>query len=611
MLIKTTYITRILRTNILGELRSEGGNMPPKKRIPKRSSTELLQDVKLDGPDAKEVLSNLRRSCLMDENIERLWTPENIQIVQNPELENNYKQRKKEFKDNGRKGKEVEDRLVFAAETWAGVQKICKFGIRCLENKPGVLGDARYGVHLCRHFDTLLKYMAFSNPNKFRYVIVFKAMYGRTKAVTARINDEQEAIEPLPNYDSHISTVKPDMQMEISDAIAHNYIYLYEYDEDTSYPVQFPRHVLPYAVIHLSRTKDSIAVPLKWGGGTKKVVKKNNGGFKTTQRKTWNSRAAAYCAGVSGETLKENISFLEDTKTSIKTEMERDSNRLHDIKPCKIEICRSDMHIDERFKIPSNFEFDTASGTKLIATKTGFIKDTCRSFGNSDLEGDSFETNNNDIRGQTVDLNRTPMLQKIKKEPVGSDTQEDPYTNDCSSFDIKQERSGSFINLFDKAENNMIFTSEAHHFKSLDKIPSNKELILKRLQQVEREIHWKKQKIDELQKQSSRNIKKEKDNISRKQLEASILQEANSQQTTESKLDTSEICMLQNENNRSLSLNLNIRDQQSDGDTEGDSTPTLDEPREVQLNNTGSGNQNIAFACTIILYFLITIKRSS
>jgi len=74
----------------------------------------------------------------------------------------------------GRKSKEIEDRLAFAIEPWSTIQNICKKGHFCEETQRHVLGDSKFGLHLNRNYDVLLRYMTFKKYTGVQFIIIFK-----------------------------------------------------------------------------------------------------------------------------------------------------------------------------------------------------------------------------------------------------------------------------------------------------------------------------------------------------------------------------------------------------------------------------------------------------
>ena len=78
--------------------------------------------------------------------------------------------------NQGRSAEETKDTMLFVAEGWGNVLKICKFGIRCQEKKRNVLGDTQYGIHCNRNYDILVRFMAFKNFQQAKFIVVFKVL---------------------------------------------------------------------------------------------------------------------------------------------------------------------------------------------------------------------------------------------------------------------------------------------------------------------------------------------------------------------------------------------------------------------------------------------------
>ncbi|XP_062594436.1 uncharacterized protein LOC134255872 isoform X1 [Saccostrea cucullata] len=229
------------------------------------SNTSMLHKVELNSLDVSNLLWDMQKTCVTNEDIELLWEIKNVWLVRNKDLEERYEKKRKLMKTLERSDEQVQDDLLFMAEGWNNVHKICKYGPRCQEKKNNVLGDTQYGIHMNRHYDILTRFMAFKNFQQANYIVVLRAMLGRVKKVKPYLTGEYGCIAPTPNYDSHVSEDEPDLtSIDICDAIAYNFVYMYEYDEETILPMAYPSHVLPIAVIQLYRTRNRLIRPLTY-----------------------------------------------------------------------------------------------------------------------------------------------------------------------------------------------------------------------------------------------------------------------------------------------------------------------------------------------------------
>ncbi|KAK3091436.1 hypothetical protein FSP39_019868 [Pinctada imbricata] len=208
--------------------------------------------------DVRNLVSDIAATCRTGDDLEYLWNMKTIWLVQNPELDNNYERRRQMMRRTGRTFEETKDTLLFVAEGWANVQRICKYGMRSRVKLRNVLGDTDFGVHMNRNYDILLRFMTYKNFQQATYIIVFKGILGRVNMVRARLRGDFSVLEPSPNFDCHLSNIKPSLKMDICDAMAHNYAYMYEFSRETRRPVAFPSQLTPVAVISLTRTRNKI-----------------------------------------------------------------------------------------------------------------------------------------------------------------------------------------------------------------------------------------------------------------------------------------------------------------------------------------------------------------
>ncbi|KAL3876180.1 hypothetical protein ACJMK2_034051 [Sinanodonta woodiana] len=223
-------------------------------RIPRRKTEGLLEEVKLNSPEGQSILADVKRTCFDTNYEDKFWKIEKIEIVSNFVLEKRYEDKKRELKEQGRKGKELEEHLMFLSEQGYNLSTVVKDGCKTGTKKRHVLGYTRSGVHLHRNLDILVRFMTFKNFSSPGHIIVFKSILGRSKALKPMVKSTGATfLEPTPNCDSHVSSEKVQPTMSVCEALNYTYVYFYEYDEDTGLPVVYPRHVVPYAVLTLCR----------------------------------------------------------------------------------------------------------------------------------------------------------------------------------------------------------------------------------------------------------------------------------------------------------------------------------------------------------------------
>ncbi|XP_022316094.2 uncharacterized protein LOC111119854 isoform X4 [Crassostrea virginica] len=222
----------------------------------------MLHEVELNSLDVSNLLWDIQKTCVSSEDVEHFWEIKQVWLVKNKELEERYEKKRKLMKSLGRTDLEVQDDLLFTAEGQRNVQLICESGPRCHEKKNNVLGDTQYGIHMNRHYDILTRFMVFKNFQQANYIVISRAMLGRVKKVKPFLTGEYGCIAPTPNYDCHVAEDDLDLtSMDLTDAIAYNFVYMYEYDEESILPMSYPRHVLPIAVLRLQRTRNRLVRP--------------------------------------------------------------------------------------------------------------------------------------------------------------------------------------------------------------------------------------------------------------------------------------------------------------------------------------------------------------
>lgn len=219
----------------------------------------MLHEVELNSLDVSNLMWDIQKTCVTNEDIEYLWEIKQVWLVRNKELQERYERKRKLMKSLGRTDEETKDDLLFMAEGFNNVQRICEIGPRCKEKKNNVLGDTQFGIHMNRHYDILTRFMVFKNFQQANYLVILRGMLGRVKKVKPFFTGEYGCIAPTPNYDCHLAENAPDLtSIDISDAIAYNFAYMYEYDEETIIPMNYPSHVLPIAVLRLHRTRNRL-----------------------------------------------------------------------------------------------------------------------------------------------------------------------------------------------------------------------------------------------------------------------------------------------------------------------------------------------------------------
>ncbi|XP_060071810.1 uncharacterized protein LOC132551652 [Ylistrum balloti] len=443
--------------------------MASNTRIPKRARSELMEFIRLDSPDAKEILRESQRTNLIEKNTERIFRTISMCLVRNTNLVRRYERRRKSLRDQGRKPKELEDRLLFAEESWPEIQKVCRLGPNC-EKTRNVLGDSQFGLHLNRNYDILLRYTACTKAEGIRFLLVFKAMFGKVKSVTPNLTDQyQRSIEPTPNYDTHISVIKPDADMGICDAQDHNLAYLYEYDEETTLPSMSPSQILPFAVISLQRTEEKIIGPLRtpW---SKLRKKRQLSSFNHTFKQQLSEEAHTTPISNIGVSLNTDLSSTAP------------KGKVADISVDNINAC-------SKREITNSNSLDNVS--TLASNKNAKRKSPKSSRGSTQRS----------VMKVSGDRPKSVEQEKTDKGPLYADVdcaQQDEsdlqYTEYFCDPPLEQKSSDD-TNMYLEIEN----SSPTQHASPPPTEPSSdKSLIIHRLKELEQEIQTKQRKLHEL-----------------------------------------------------------------------------------------------------------------
>ncbi|KAL3877342.1 hypothetical protein ACJMK2_035065 [Sinanodonta woodiana] len=225
-------------------------------KIKRQGSKDNLRTVTPDSRDAKDVVSVVEHSYL-DTSYRGTWQLKSMQLVENKDLEENYRKKKQDLKDEGRHSRDLVDHYAFLLFRDANIiSKIAKSGLRVRPLPFNALGDSKLGLYVCRNADIQFR-LADSWNIQSCVLIVFKVILGRCKSLLLHpFTETSEIVEPTPNFDCHVSQVIAKPNDPISIQLAKSQIYLYEYNEDCV-PSTSPRQCLPYAILAYEK-KDGI-----------------------------------------------------------------------------------------------------------------------------------------------------------------------------------------------------------------------------------------------------------------------------------------------------------------------------------------------------------------
>ncbi|XP_052071222.1 uncharacterized protein LOC127709654 isoform X2 [Mytilus californianus] len=220
-------------------------------KIKRQATKDNLRSVTVKGRDAQDVLDNLQRSYL-DRNFRANWEVTSVYLVENKTLEDAYRTKRNEMKEDGRHSRELAEQYAYVSMKDPKIaQKVAQDGLKTRELNFNSLGNSKFGVYLCKHADVQLGLFDTSGQETCQ-LMIFKVTLGKSKVMNLQ---PTMSVEPTPNYDSHINQLKPSPMDLLNIQNHRSQIYLYEYDDDCE-PVQRPRQCLPYALITYKKIKD-------------------------------------------------------------------------------------------------------------------------------------------------------------------------------------------------------------------------------------------------------------------------------------------------------------------------------------------------------------------
>ncbi|XP_071141208.1 uncharacterized protein [Mytilus edulis] len=215
-------------------------------------TTGLLSSLKEDSREYQhEVLPSIVRSYRYEQSKSQ-YRYSKPYLVQNKRLEEQFHERKREFRQAGYSDKEIKESYGFLyVSEEQNIEQICGDGLKVGNLKSSCLGHADMGVQLCKHADVIRPGSVSSKYNG--YLIIFKVMKGKVKQVVE--NHTNIPLEPTPNYDCHL-VASADSSLNHAALFNSSQIYAYEYGEESI--CEIPRQVMPFAVVTFLFTPKSM-----------------------------------------------------------------------------------------------------------------------------------------------------------------------------------------------------------------------------------------------------------------------------------------------------------------------------------------------------------------
>ncbi|XP_040199310.1 protein TASOR-like [Rana temporaria] len=194
-----------------------------------------------------EILDTLNKGRLnMNCELNSSWEFSEMKLVINNDLEQKFSEKRNEMKELGRNIRELEEKYCFLFVPYESAATISYHGLPVGNLATKVLGSPHMGTYLFRHVDVALN----STQQKkltSNVVVVFKVLFGKVRKV-ASISSKKTALDPTPNFDSHVSKHPPMWNDPFDEQVKNSLIYIYEYDNSLK-PVKTPRQCLPVALV--------------------------------------------------------------------------------------------------------------------------------------------------------------------------------------------------------------------------------------------------------------------------------------------------------------------------------------------------------------------------
>ncbi|BFZ10830.1 hypothetical protein BsWGS_13868 [Bradybaena similaris] len=223
----------------------------------KKIKRDLLTDLPLDTHECQqEILAAIRKSFHFP--VSSLCHFFNrVQSVHNPELTAKYLDRRRDMKSNGYPDALLADTFAFLPlDSPSMVDRMCRDGVRCGNQQFSGLGVSHMAVHLCKHADILTPMKPKCGD---RLLLMVKLLKGKVKSVLCKNVGVQ--LEPTPNYDCHIAKPNVDQSTQLPPHMLFfsSQLYVYEYGD---FQIEdYPRQVLPYAVVYYTIREPQLSIP--------------------------------------------------------------------------------------------------------------------------------------------------------------------------------------------------------------------------------------------------------------------------------------------------------------------------------------------------------------
>ncbi|XP_072112475.1 uncharacterized protein tex15 [Mobula birostris] len=218
--------------------------------IPRKRTTDsaYLEICRTDWREYSFIQSTLEGSKLDSSNqLNLLWNFGDVKLIHNVKIEQRFAAKRSEMRQEGRRGKEMEEITFFFVTSQKSALKLYQDGLSINSSDINALGNPAYGVYLHRHIDVLLNYHKRNNLAA-ETVLFFKVLLGRVRTIPPRKVTDKTDIKPTAKFDCHISQIPASLKDPIDIQAINSAVYLYEFNELYE-TMEYPRHCLPYALV--------------------------------------------------------------------------------------------------------------------------------------------------------------------------------------------------------------------------------------------------------------------------------------------------------------------------------------------------------------------------
>ncbi|XP_067893074.1 protein TASOR [Heterodontus francisci] len=240
--------------------------IPRKKTIDKA----YLEICHTDWREYSSIHSTLDGSKLDSSySLNSLWKFGDMKLIHNGNLEQRFAEKRAKMREDGRRGKELEESTLFLVTSHSAALKLYQEGLNINFSAIRALGNPACGVYLHRHIDVLLRYQQ-QNNLVTETIVFFKVLLGKVRTIPPCIKNRKTDVGPTAKFDCHMSQIPPNLKDPIDMQIINSAVYLYEFNAFCE-TMECPRQCLPYALVAVRFTGQEVktaVAPLRFSSAT-------------------------------------------------------------------------------------------------------------------------------------------------------------------------------------------------------------------------------------------------------------------------------------------------------------------------------------------------------